>query len=283
MFAYLISLPTRFYFYIKLTTLPLKISAALACLFIFLSGCAHQLPTGSSSAPFTWSTDRFSFANETVWIYDAPPVLNKADSDQKAQTYSRRCFVMARAALQFRKFARFDPTLAPISGLELSKRIRQVSSKPVWEEELSYDKKIVFPASKNLFNFSQQHQSLLQKNIGAGWPIYFRLGNMAMPFPVSRAHQARTADELRQMIQNKQPAVLWLTRFPSLAINHTVLVYALRQNEAVWEFEVYDPNYTDGPKRLNYDPQTNVFSYQKTFYFKGGPITARTVYWSHLQ
>jgi hypothetical protein len=46
---------------------------------------------------------------------------------------------------------------------------------------------------------------------------------------------------------------------------------------------VYDPNYTNGPKRLDYDPSTRAFSYQPTFYFKGGTVEARAIYRGVLQ
>jgi hypothetical protein len=251
--------------------------------FIFLTSCAHQLPLPSTNRPFNWNNDRFSFANETVWTYEPSQTGEKESKKNKEAAYTRRCFVMTRAALQFRKFAQFDPAAAPVSETELAKRIQQVASKPVWEPELSARERILFPGSKNLLDFSLKHTAVLQKEIGAGWPIYFRPGNMAMPFYVSRDHQKRTADELQEMIQIGQPAILWLTRFPSLAINHSVLAYAVRRKGSQLEFEVYDPNYTDAPKLLSYDPAEKTFSYQKTFYFKGGPIMVRTVYWSHLQ
>jgi hypothetical protein len=255
----------------------------LSLALILLASCAHQLPAPSSSKPFNWKSDRFAFANETVWTYETPPPEEKKSEPEEQEAYSRRCFVMSRAALQFRKFARFEPGAAKVSEAELSKRIRQVAAKPVWESELPANERIVFPGIAGLFDFSKQHSALLQKDIGAGWPTYFRPGNMAMPFPVSRDHQQRTADELQQMIRDGQPAVLWLTRFPSLAINHSVLAYAVRSKGALLEFDVYDPNYTDSPKQLTYDPAEKTFSYQKTFYFKGGPVIARTVYWSPLQ
>jgi hypothetical protein len=250
----------------------------LPLFFLLLAGCAHQLPAPSSSPPFNWNTDRFSFANETLWTQNP---LRASTKEQSA--YTRRCFVMSRAVLQFRKFARFRPDLASLPELELAKRVRQIASRSVWEPELSAEQRILFPGSKNLLDFSRKHQALLQKEIGAGWPTYFRPGNFALPLPVSQAHQQRTADELQQMIQNGQPTILWLTRFPSLAINHTVLVYAVRSRGSVLEFQVYDPNYTNTPKRLTYDKIQKKFSYQETFYFKGGPVTARTVYWSPLQ
>ncbi|KAH0533735.1 hypothetical protein FGG08_007582, partial [Glutinoglossum americanum] len=249
----------------------------------YKTSCAHQLPPTSLTAPFKWNTDRFFFANETVWTYETPPTGEKSAVPKDEEAYTRRCFVMARAALQFRKFARFDASIADLDDQELARRVKQVASRPVWEAELAEDDRIVFPSSHNLLEFSQKHTAIVQKEIGAGWPTYFRPGNMAMPFPVSSDHQARTADELQKMIKSGQPAILWLTRFPSLAINHTVLVYAQSNTGTGIEFQVYDPNYTDTPKLLTYDTAKKTFSYQKTFYFKGGPVIARTVYWSPLQ
>lgn len=251
----------------------------LLCLvFIGLSGCAHQLPAPSKANVFDWNTDRFSFANETIFSYSQERV-------DAPRPYTRRCFVMVRAATQFKKFARFDPQAAPVSELELAKRVRKIATIPVWQPELAAHERVVIPASKNLFAFSLKHSALIQKEIGAGWPIYFRPGNLSLPTPISRDHQQRTAEELQQLISLGHPAVVWLTRFPSLKINHSVLVYSVRTvpKGNTLEFKVYDPNYLDSPKLLTYDPSKKTFSYEKTFYFKGGPVTARTIYWSHFQ
>jgi len=62
-----------------------------------------------------------------------------------------------------------------------------------------------------------------------------------------------------------------------------VVIFSGEKEHGHYRYTVYDPNYTDGPKKLDYDTTTRTFSYQPTFYFKGGPVEARAVYRGVLQ
>jgi hypothetical protein len=245
---------------------------------------AYEPPAAPAPRPFQYDTDTFSFANETVWNYVNGSVQSDSSRSQtKKRDYTRRCFVVTRAAVQFWKFARFDPKAAPLPHDQLADRIRDVTERSVWLPALPRAKRIVFPGYANLREISAAEPGVFQENIGLGWPVYFRAGNMPIIAPVYRETEARLNDEIFHDLQLDYPTLVWLYNFPSLNINHVVVVIAGKHDHGKFHYQVYDPNYTDTPKKLDYDTSTRTFSYQPTFYFKGGTVNARAIYRGVLQ
>jgi hypothetical protein len=265
---------------------PIKIVAGtlLISLLCFPALWAYEPPTAPAPRPFQYDTDTFSFANETVWNYVNGSVQSESSHPQAGKRdYTRRCFVVTRAAVQFWKFTRFDPTAAPLPHDELAARIREVTERSVWLPAFSRDQRIVFPGYANLREISAADPGIFQANIGLGWPVYFRAGNMPIVAPVYRETEARLNDEIFRDLQLNWPTLVWLYNFPSLNINHVVVVIAGQREHGKFRYQVYDPNYTNGPKHLDYDRATRTFSYQPTFYFKGGTVDARAIYRGLLQ
>ena len=257
-----------------------------ACLSLWLALAfvhAYEPPSAPSPRPFRYDTDSFAFANETVWNYVNGSVQSDSSSAARKREYTRRCFVVTRAAVQFWKFARFDSHAAPLPANQLSDRVREVTARSVWLPALSPNQRIVFPGYASLRALSAANPSLFQANIGLGWPVYFRAGNAPIAVPLSPATEATLNDEILHDLGLNYPTIVWLYRFPSLAINHVVVVISGQKDGAHYHYLVYDPNYTDGPKRLEYDAKTQTFSYQPTFYFKGGEVDARAIYRGVLQ
>jgi hypothetical protein len=186
--------------------------------------------------------------------------------------------VVARAAVQFWKFARFDPKARPLAPDQLAARIRQVTGRSVWLPTFSNAQRIVFPGYPDLHAISLAKPEVFQANIGEGWPVYFRPGNQPITDPVTRSMEDRLHRQIDQDLQNNYPTIVWLYRFPSLKINHVVVVFAEEKDSRGVHYQVYDPNYSDSPKRLEYNAATRTFSYEPTFYFKGGPVNARAIY-----
>ncbi len=255
-----------------------------AALCLFLAGCACPLPEKESARTFDFARDHFAFANETVWNYVNGEVLpRETEPAPGTEHYTRRCFVVSRAALQFWKFARFDREGWPLGDKDLADRIRQVAALDVWETPLPMRDRVVFPGYDSLYAISKAHPRVFEQNIGLGWPTYFRFGNMRIVFPPTRGDQKNLQEELEQTLALGYPKLLWLVNFPSLSINHAVVVYSTRQQGGEFIYHVYDPNYYDSPKTLRYDTATRTFFYQPTFYFKGGKVDARAVYMSPFE
>lgn len=253
---------------------------------ILLPGaCAHRLPEQPAARAFDYSADRLAYANETVWRYENGKVLQVPEEESRAgdEKYTRRCFIVTRSMLQFWKFARFEKKTRSLPDKELARRVRELARIDVWKDPFPKEKRIVFPGYANLFELSGARRRILQSNLGTGWTIYLRPGNTSMVFPPSRAHQERTFDELKQSLAMKQPSIVWMVTFPSLALNHSVLVFGIKDGKEKAVFTVADPNNTRGPEKLEYNKATRTFSFQPTFYFKGGPVDVRTIYWSPMQ
>jgi hypothetical protein len=262
-------------------------SIARACLSLLLASAAllraYDPPAAPAPRPFHYETDSFAFANETVWNYVNGTVQAASTRGEQKRDYTRRCFVVSRAAVQFWKFARVDPAAPPLPAAQFADRIRQVTSRSVWLPALPSGERIVFPGFASLRDISHAHPGIFQENIGLGWPVYFRPGNAPVAMPLAPATEASLNNEIFHDLAMNYPTIVWLYRFPSLAINHVVVVISGHRDGAHYHYLVYDPNYTDGPKHLDFDAASSTFSYQPTFYFKGGPVDARAIYRGVLQ
>src|SRR5207253_6588136 len=131
------------------------------------------------------------FQTATVLKYTAgvPSLHAKSTSDDPANKYTRRCFVMTRTAMQFRKFARFDRRGAPLDDKALAARIRSVTRRQAWAAPLPENQRIVFPGYASLREMSKARTQVFQENIGSGFITYFRPSNGRMFFEYSRKYQ----------------------------------------------------------------------------------------------
>ncbi len=243
---------------------------------------AYDPPENAAPRPFQYATDTFSFANETVWNY-VDGTVQKPTTKTEKRDYTRRCFVVTRAAVQFWKFAKFEPDLPPLAPDLLPDRIRQVTERDVWLPPLPPGQRIAFPGYANLREISKANASVFQANIGLGWPVYFRAGNMPIIVPIGRDTEAELNTEIFRDLQMNYPTIVWLYNFPSLNINHVLVIISGTNDGDKFHYKVYDPNYATGPRNLDFDVPSRTFTYQRTFYFKGGPVEARAIYRGVLQ
>jgi hypothetical protein len=253
-----------------------------ALLFLPFAARAYEPPTVPAPRPLEYPNDTFAFKNETVWNYVGGTVQPETDETRKRQ-YTQRCFVLSRSIVQFWKFARFDPSLPPLSAADLAHRIREVTGRSVWLPAFSPKDRIVIPGYHNLHEASAKMAYVFQANIGLGWPFYFRVGNGVIAMWVTRALEDRLNGEIYHDLRMNTPTILWVYRFPSLKMNHVVVVYSGTHDATGYHYHVYDPNYRDRFSHLDYDPKTRTFSFQKVYFFKGGPVTVRSTYRGLLQ
>jgi hypothetical protein len=237
---------------------------------------------------FRFDCDTLAFQNATVLKYkDGVPFLRaRSASDDPASKYTRRCFVMTRTAMQFRKFARFDPRGAPLHDKALAARIRLVTRRKAWAAPLPENQRIVFPGYVNLRQMSKARARVFQENIGSGFITYFRLGNGRMFFEHSREYQERTHASLDAALSHGDLFVGYLSTYPKLSINHAVLVYARNKSVSEGELEhylAYDPNHAEAPRELTWSPREHAFAYQKDIDFIGGFVRVYQSYGKPLQ
>src|SRR5687768_12197762 len=96
---------------------------------LLLAGCATSPPSAPGSRHFIFEQDTFAYANELVWEYrfDDNGKWTYRSREPKPD-YTHRCFVVARAAKQFFRNARFDPALPKADSATCRTRIREVVS-----------------------------------------------------------------------------------------------------------------------------------------------------------
>ncbi|MEY2486005.1 MAG: hypothetical protein QOH39_1653 [Verrucomicrobiota bacterium] len=238
-------------------------------------------------AHFDFDRDTLAFANSTVFEYHGGVAqVRRGDAKEKTQRYTRRCFVMSRSVLQFLKFARFDPHGAPLDDKELAHRVRNVTRRPPWHDPLPENKRIVFPGYTSLRQLSKSRGRILQQNMGLGWPAYARIGNFRMFFEHSTKYQEKTRQELNASLARNEFFVAYLSDYPILHINHSVLVYARKPGRAGGEVDryvCYDPNHPDAPRELKWLASKRAFEYEKDEEFVGGFTRVFHVYGKFLQ
>src|SRR5437870_3110600 len=248
------------------------------------------LPGGSAAAAaeFRFDRDTFAFENATVLKYhDGIAFFRpKSDTSDPANSYTRRCFVMTRTAMQFRKFARFDPHGVPLKDQELALRIRSVARRKPWLEVLPENQRIVFPGYSNLREISKSRTQVFENNIGSGFMSYFRPSNIRMVFLDSKGYQEKTHQNLDASLARGDTFVAFLTTYPKMSINHAVLIYGRKKSRPGDELEhylVYDPNHAEAPRELTWSPRECAFAYQKDIDFIGGFVRVYQAYDKPLQ
>jgi hypothetical protein len=257
-------------------------AALLLCCGILLSGSLSPL---AAATGFHFERDTLAFANSTVFEYHQGIARLRRGEKEKSPRYTRRCFTMCRTVVQFQKFARFDPHAPALNDEELAKRVRSITRHPAWRTPFPSDQRIVIPGYANLRQLSEKRGWVLQKNIGLGWPTYARIGNWRMFYNHSKRYQQTTHKRLNETLGRGEMFVAYLSDFPTLHINHAVLVYARKPSSAdgIDRYDCYDPNHTDGPRELVWTPSKSAFDYQKDEEFVGGYARVYQVYGRPLQ
>ena len=234
------------------------------------------LSLAAFSREFDLRRDTFAFSNDTVMRYglDEQGRLQISRRDKPVE-YGHRCFVLARAVMQFHQFARFEPKQPKLSREEYRRRIKELCRIAVWSG--GPREKIVFPGFRDLHSFSIAYEGLLKENLGNWLPCYLRVGNWRMATGHLRAGQAAAGRWLAESMERKQLRALYLARFPSM--NHVVVAYAAHP-EAGGNIrcDVYDPNYPNKPSWLLYRADQRSFEFDKRWYFPGGRVNVMRVF-----
>ena len=254
------------------------------------SGPAARTATARDTVPgppLRFGADTFAFANQTVYVYphghaEARPMR----PGDRAATFTLHCFAMCRSVEQFRKFARFDGNLPPVDDATLRVRVRRVLRRGVWRAPLPPQQRVVIPGYADLRALSEGKPQIVQGCIGGGWATYLRPGNYRMLcyWWNGPSEQARAQRTLEDVLAHNDLFVAYLTTYPSLSINHAVLIYGRRTascgeaGSGLVRYRVYDPNHPEAPREMVYDVRTRQFSYQKDWDFVGGRVTVLQVY-----
>jgi len=241
---------------------------------------------GANTPSFRFDRDTFAFANMTVFEYENGIAHLRRGAEAKQRRYTRRCFVLSRTAIQFHKFARFDPHAPRLDDRALAQRIRMVTRHPVWREPLPENERVVFPGYASLREMSKAHGLLFQETVGHGWPTYWRPGNYRMIFVQSRGYQEKTHANLEVALARGELFAAYLTTLPQrLSINHAVLVFAKEKSDSPSRdnYLVYDSNHPEKPRHLWWSERDRAFGFEKDWDFVGGYARAYQIYGKPLQ
>ena len=99
-----------------------------------------------------------------------------------------------------------------------------------------------------------------------------------MLFPISRAHQELTVARLLPALRRNFFPIIHLVRFPSLTINHGMILFGAAETATGVVFSAYDPNDPARPAQLMFDRATKTFSLPQNRYWAGGELNVIEIY-----
>lgn len=99
-----------------------------------------------------------------------------------------------------------------------------------------------------------------------------------MVFPISREHQKRTAENLLNATRNNFSPIIHLVKFPSLTINHGMILFDVVETENDFEFSAYDPNDPEKPACLKFARAKKKFFLPANSYWAGGELNIIEIY-----
>jgi hypothetical protein len=137
---------------------------------------------------------------------------------------------------------------------------------------------VVIPGYGGLREFSTAQERLLKFECGGAWRSYVLRSHWRMIFPISRAHQVRTAAQLLEAIRQQKVPVIHLVRFPRLNMNHGMVLFEAEESAATIRFQAYDPNDPEKPSVLSYERGKKMFSLPANLYWAGGFLNVIEIY-----
>lgn len=236
-------------------------------------------PAGAAPRRFDFNRDRFAFANELKWAYahDAATGRTTFAPREPKPDYALRCFVLVRAARQFLYHAQFDPDGPATDERTYRRLIHEIVSRNP-RIPCPSDRRVVFPGYDGLHEFSVARESLLKAECGGAWRSYVLRSHWRMVFPISRPHQARTAEQLAARLRQGFSPIIHLVRFPQLTINHGMILFDVEETSDGLAFDAYDPNDPTQPTRISYDQCQHVFTLPANNYWAGGRLDVIEIY-----
>jgi hypothetical protein len=246
-----------------------------ATLGLLAAGCAGVPPAASAARPrgrFELPRDVFAFAN-----------LVRAERPGWNDGFANYCLVLARAAGQFYRFARFAPDRPPVAADEYGRLVHAVLARPPWAPPAAEAERVVIPGYGDLHAFSAAEEGVVKRALDSNVlsMLHWRTWRVGVDFPP--AHQARLARELAAEVEAGRPAPVMITNFPHEdLLNHAVLVYARRPAQQGTDFLAYDPNDPGTPFTLYYDARARAFWVGPLTYSPPGRVRAFRVYTSPL-
>src|SRR5438876_11760670 len=250
---------------------------AVVALVLVTAACAHA-PVRPTARPAAASVPAFSFADDTFAFANDIRARHPDGHDR----YANSCFVLARAARQFHRFARFDPAAPRVDAEEYARRVRAVSGHAPWEPSLPPAERVVIPGFASLRAFSAAEEAAVKAGLGSRFWTFVHWTNWRVTMPVPDGHQAAVLDEVLAELAAGRLVQLLVTNWPKQELNHTVVAYAYRGVDDGVEVSVWDPNDPAGPGAVLFDARRERFVASRVYDTRVGPIRVFRMYYSWL-
>jgi len=253
------------------------VAVAVGCATV-VAACATG-PVGRGAARgFSLERDAFAFANESYFEFTTDPVTGTRVWGRRdpPPSFALHCAVMSRAARQFFLQARFDPTAPRVDDATYRDLVATVLARDP-RAPASPDP-VVIPGYAGLRDFSAAHADAMKAALITQWRAALPRGEWRLVFPFSLAQQARTADRLLTEVRAGAVPVVHALRYPSLALNHVLLVFDGEATPDEVRLRAYDPNDPTTPVTMTFDRTAQTFVYPPRAYFAGGPVKVFELY-----
>lgn len=243
-------------------------------LVLWLAAACASTPEPPPPRPFDFTRDTFAYSNDLYWDY-GPNGETPRPRDAPVG-FGNRCAPMARATRQFYRAARFDPAAPHLDDAGYRALVRRVlDASDRYERPV---KPVTIPGYADLRSFSADHEELLKAETGGRTRSFTQRGNWRLLFPFSPGSQRDLAYRaLAELAAGRLP-IVHLANFPTISLNHTVVVFAAEETPTEIRFRVYDPNHKLAPRALVYHRATTTFVFDRTEFFPGGAVKAWEVY-----
>ncbi|HEY7654771.1 MAG TPA: hypothetical protein VIG07_18285 [Methylomirabilota bacterium] len=146
-----------------------------------------------------------------------------------------------------------DPDRPRLGPADDTERVRRVTRRAAWRAPRPDARRIAFPGFASLHARSREEEAAVKAGLPERfWPLV-HWTNWRMTFPSLPGQQERVARETMAEIRTR-PMQPFLTAFPRIEVNHSVLAFDYRKtgSETV-DVVVYDPNDPAAPGVIRFD------------------------------
>ena len=190
-----------------------------------------------------FGVDTFAYRNDSRIHHRGKPDL-----------YASWCFVLARAVVQFQRFARFEPGAPRLAPAEYIALVQRSTRRAPLRAPLPVAERVVVPGFGSLHELTREEEAAVKAGLPRRFWTLVHWTNWRIIFPLPRAQQERVAAEIIAELQAGRPVQLLITDFPRIRVNHSVLAFDFRANDPdAVDFSVYDPNDPAVPGVIRFD------------------------------
>ena len=246
--------------------------ALVSALFASRASLADVLGRRHPGPALDFGAETFAFRNDSRIHHRGKPDL-----------YSNWCFVIARAVVQFQRFARFEPRAPRVSAAEYAVLVRRVTRRKAWRAPLAPGDRVAIPGFASLRELTAAETDAVKAGLGGRVWSLVHWTNWRLVYPHPRAQQERIAAETVAELQAGRPVQWLISDFPRIALNHSVLAYDYEPRGAgAVDFIVFDPNDPAAPGTIRFDRRARRFRPQQLCGVDVPHLRAFRMYYSRL-